>query len=138
MNWGGYYWDKGRKMILQDTCPIDNFLLMFCVWLGKNKSAFQRMKIDANVKENLNGSITLIKQRLFGEAKATWMQSFPDFPTKFISAQNPNVVKLFGNEFNQFVSKLKPMMMTSCDSTCSNEMCPKPVRHYTSNFIMLR
>ena len=124
-------WDgKLGDIEFTNTCPMDNFLFIFHALSLINKRLIDEMPFPLYNK--LTEVNNLIYTNRFSEAEYTWLQYLPNSPAE-INGQ----IDVCGNEFDSFVESLTPMLQTSFNSTCSNQMCPKPYLTFKSKSIEL-
>ena len=107
-------------MELINTCPIDNFLMMFNYLSHISKAGIDLLLAPLpKVFSDINNHI---KNTEFGEAKMRWLETLPVIPA-VVNSQ----IDVFGNEDQMFSAGLSKLLANTVTSTCSDANCPNPI-----------
>ena len=116
--WSGYINRHGNILELVNTCPLDNFLMVF-------DYLFYLRKTDIDLlPDPLPATFSEINKFLidaeFGEAKMRWLETLRVVPP-VVNGK----VDVFGSENERFISGLSKLLANTVTSTCSEPNCPK-------------
>ena len=105
---------------LINTCPVDNFLMMFNYLSHVSKAGIDLLPAPLpQVFSDINNHI---KNTEFGEAKMRWIETLPVIPAVINSP-----IDVFGNEDQMFISGFSKLLANTVTSTCSDVNCPNPI-----------
>lgn len=120
--WGGQTEIQDRTITLKNTCPIDNFLMIFHLLFNESsriKTYFENC--NDLVAQTLCRSLKLVGDDEFCEAKLEWLTLNPA-----VQPTSASVIDVWGNEENLFTQHLIPFMKSNVSTTCSSPFCPLP------------
>lgn len=103
------------QLILVNTCPIDNFLMIFYVLMKKHSNFLKYLLTSPEpYSTTLNRIGHMFDNGNFAEGKCEWMKLFPGRFNFTHTAQ----VDLWGNEEDLFMSRLYSSLETAFTSNC--------------------
>lgn len=121
--WGGSLDINLRKIYLENTCPIDNWLVITYVILQLYPLIYERL---SNMIASPGAKLMLRLYQLYKEKKfnaAKWyLAQLNNLPVR--TTKEGAVVDFFGNEHNRFVRHLGSLFRHTSVSRCSHENCP--------------
>ena len=118
--WSGSIKRHGIVMELINTCPIDNFLMIFNCLSHVSKAGIDLLPAPLpQVFSDINNHI---KNTEFGEAKMRWLETLPVIPA-VINSQ----IDVFGNEDQMCIAGLSKLLANTVTGTCSDANCPNPI-----------
>ena len=128
--WAGNFYKDGQNVELVNTCPIDNYLMMFDYLYQDRKVEIDQLPAPLpNILQQIH---ELLVDKEFGEAKYKWLDNLPNPPVI-----TNGKVDVFGNENQTVITGLAKVLSNTVTSTCSEPNCPLPVRSVKSYSIEL-
>ena len=133
--WGGTALLDGNAMVkLINTCPIDNYLTIFYLYLKHNSTILEQLKVSAAryAKCCLVDVVSAFDKSNFSTGKVIWLKQFPKFNFK-----TPGTVDVWGCELDMIMPCLAPILSSTLKTHCNANDCPQKERsvHRKSIFI---
>ena len=118
--WAGKITRQNQYIELVNTCPIDNFLMIFDYLVHYRKADINLLpKPLPIIFQDIN---KLLPNKQFGEAKMKWFGNVQFLPV-IVNGQ----IDIFGNEHELFIKGIDKVLVNTVTSTCSEPNCPQRV-----------
>ena len=109
-----------------NTCPLDNWLMIFQVLVKSNKlNLDDLMQAGALMKT----ALLLVDLHQYADAKSTILPTAPLI--------NSGIINLYGNESDYFIRHLQPFLTTTVTTSCNLNTCPSPVQNHNTSTVVL-
>ena len=120
--WGGSLIRDGKLTTLLNTCPIDNFIFIYCNYLVSHPLSSRRA-----ICKTLTRLTNLAARSRWNEAKFVWIDEVLKLKPDMSSNIDP-----FGSEYEFFVKYLGEIKCFETNGLCRNNDCLHCEERYSS------
>jgi hypothetical protein len=123
--WGGCENLDGNIAIkLINTCPIDNYLTIFYLYLKQHPNVLEQLELSsAEYAKRLVQIVIALDAQDFAAGKIIWLRQFPNFD---FSASR--TVDVWGCELDMVMLCLAPILSSTLQMSCDANKCPRKER----------
>ena len=134
--WGGFAYLHDNVVIkLINTCPIDNYLTIFYLYLKEHPEVLYQLSQLAKSDRYarcLNNVVQSFDDAASGAGKVHWLQQFTQF-----NFESSSTVDVWGCEQDIFVPCLAPVTTSTLRTICSSKDCPKQIQELNRSSIQI-
>jgi hypothetical protein len=119
--WGGTaHLDGNTAVKLSNICPIDNYLTIFYLYLKRNPTVLDLLKVSsAEYTKCLVDVVSAFDKSYFPIGKVIWLKQFPKF-----NFHTSGTVDVWGCELDMIMPRLAPILSTTLQTHCDANDCP--------------
>ena len=123
--WGGTANLGGNIVIkLINTCPIDNYLTIFYLYLKEHQNVLESLKTSsAEYAKRLVQIVLAFERRDFATGKVIWLKQFGNF-----DFSTSGTVDVWGCELDMVMPCLAPILSSTLQMSCDTIDCPQKER----------